>query len=79
MTRYAMTADPGQIASRRAWEALRRFRADPVQAETLTTQQVRRVCTAGNVSALASDPQTVGAAPPGWHGLRYAAPSGMDP
>ena len=44
-------------------------RADPVQVETLTPQQVRRVCTADNVSALASDPHTVGADPPGWHGL----------
>ena len=47
--------------------------------ETLTPQQVRRVCTADSVSALVSDPQTAGAAPPGWHGLRYAALSGMDP
>lgn len=40
-------------------------RADSVQVETLTTQQVRRVCTADSVSALASDPQTAGADPAG--------------
>ena len=68
-----------QSASRRALEASRRRRADPVQVETLTPQQVRRVCTADSVSALASDPQTAEADPPGWHGLRYAAPSGIDP
>lgn len=76
------TASPGggcQIASRRAWEALRRFRADPVQVETQTPQQVRRVCTADTpLSALASDPKRVGADPAGlawpamccavWHG-----------
>lgn len=45
-----------KIASRRAWEVSRRRRADPVQVETLTPQQVRRVCTADSVSALASDP-----------------------
>lgn len=53
-------------------------RADPVQVETLTPQQVRRVCTADSVSALASDPHTVGDDPAGlawsaicctgWHG-----------
>ena len=42
-----------------------RRRANPVQVETLTPQQVRRVCTAGSVSALASDPQTVGVDPAG--------------
>lgn len=41
-----------QIASRRA---------DRVQVETLTPQQVRRVCTDDSVSALARDPQAVGA------------------
>ena len=54
LTRCALTADRCQIASRRA---------DPVQVETLTPQQVRRVCPADSVSALASDPQTVGADP----------------
>ena len=68
-SRCALTADRCQIASRRA---------DPVQVETLTPQQVRRVCTAGSVSALASDPHTAGADPAGlarsaicctvWHG-----------
>lgn len=53
-------------------------RADPVQVETLAPQQVRRVCTADGVSALASSPQTAGADPAGlawsalccivWHG-----------
>lgn len=53
-------------------------RADPVQVETLTPQQVHRVCTADTLSALASDPHTVGADPAGlawsalcctvWHG-----------
>ena len=38
-----------------------RRRADHVQVETLTPQQVRRVCTADSVSALVSDPQTAGA------------------
>ena len=68
-SRCALTADRCQIASRRA---------DFVQVEALTHQQVRRVCTADSVSALASDPQTVGADPAGlawsaicctvWHG-----------
>ena len=40
-------------------------RADPEQVETLTPQQVRRVCTADSVSALANDPHTVGADPAG--------------
>lgn len=54
-----------QIASRRTWETSRPRRADPVQVETLTSQQVRQVCTTDSVSALASDPQTVGADPAG--------------
>lgn len=55
-----------------------RRRADRVQVETLTPQQVRRVCTADSVSALVSDLQTAGADPAGlawsavcctvWHG-----------
>lgn len=55
-----------------------RRRADLVQVETMTNQQVRRVCTAGSVSALASDPHTERADPAGlawsaicctvWHG-----------
>lgn len=60
------TALPGggcQTTSRRAWEASNPRRADPVQVEALTPQQVRRVCTADSVSALASDPHTVGADP----------------
>lgn len=46
-------------------------RADPVQVETLAPQQVRRVCTADGVSALASSPQTAGADPAGlaWSAL----------
>lgn len=46
-------------------------RADPVQVETLTPQQVHRVCTADTLSALASDPHTVGADPAGlaWSAL----------
>ena len=55
-------APPGggcQIASRRAREASRPRRADPVQVETLDHQQMRRVCTADSVSALASDPKMV--------------------
>lgn len=39
--------------------------ADPVQVETLTPQQVRRVCTTDSVSALASDQQVEGADPAG--------------
>jgi len=42
-----------------------RRRADPVQVETFTPQPVRRVCTAGSVSALASDPHMIGADPVG--------------
>lgn len=42
-----------------------RRRADRVQVETLTPQQVRRVCTADSVSALVSDLQTAGADPAG--------------
>lgn len=44
-----------------------------MQAETLTPQQVRRVCTADSVSALASDPHTVEADPPllAWSALLY--------
>ena len=61
-----------RIASRRTWETSRPRRADPVQVETLTPQQVRRVCTADSVSALSSDPQTVGADPAGlaWYAIR---------
>lgn len=65
----AMTADRRQIASRLD---------DPVQVETMTPQQVRRVRTAGSVSALANDPHTAGSDPDGlawsaicctvWHG-----------
>lgn len=40
-----------------------RRRDDHVQVETLTHQQVRRVCTADSVSALAIDQQTAGADP----------------
>ena len=36
-------------------------RANPVQVKTLTSQRVRRVCTAGSVSSLASNPRTAGA------------------
>lgn len=53
-------------------------RAVPVQVDALTPQQVRRVCAAGSVSALASNPQAAGADPAGlawsamcctvWHG-----------
>ena len=60
------TVDPltrCQSASRRAWEASRPRRADLVQVETLTPQQVRRVCTADSVPALASNPHTVGTDP----------------
>ena len=52
--------------------------------ETLTPQQVRRVCTADSVSALVSDLQTAGADPAGlawsavyctvWHGSITGAP-----
>ena len=48
------TAPPGGVCQ-----------ADPVQAETLTPQQVRRVCAADSVLALANDPQTAGANPAG--------------
>ena len=70
------TAPPGggcQTASCRAWEASRPRRADPVQVKTLTAQQARRVCTADSVSALASDPHTVGVDPPplAWSALLY--------
>lgn len=61
-----------------------RRRADRVQVETLTPQQVRRVCTADSVSALVSDLQTAGADPAGlawsavyctvWHGSITGAP-----
>ena len=48
-----------------------RRRADPVQVETLTPQQVRRVCTADSVSALASDSHTrQELTTPGWYCLR---------
>nr|DAL35405.1 MAG TPA_asm: hypothetical protein [Caudoviricetes sp.] len=59
-----------------------------MQVETLTPQQVRRVCIADTLSALASDAHTVGADPPPlawsaiccvvWHGSitgRSPAPS----
>ena len=39
--------------------------ANRVQVETLTPQQVRRVCTTDSVSALASDQQVAGADPAG--------------
>ena len=42
-----------------------RCRVDPVQVETLTPQQVRRVCAVGSVSALASNSQTAAADPAG--------------
>lgn len=63
-SRCALTADRCQIASRRA---------DFVQVEALTHQQVRRVCTADSVPALASDPQTAGADPAGlaWSAICY--------
>ena len=46
-------------------------RADPVQVETLTTQQVSR---AQHLPAIRTQWEK---ATPGWHGLRYAAPSYM--
>ena len=58
-SRCALTDDLCQSHRRRAWEVSRRRRADPVQVETLTPQQVRRVCTADSVSALANDPKMV--------------------
>nr|DAI21324.1 MAG TPA: hypothetical protein [Caudoviricetes sp.] len=42
-SRCTVTAGRCQIASRRAWEVSRRRRADLVQVETLTPQQVRQV------------------------------------
>ena len=71
-SRCALTADRCQIASRRA---------DLVQVETLTPQQVRRVCTTDSVSALANDPHTVGADPAGlaWYAaVLTCAASGRD-
>lgn len=75
LTRCTLTADRCQDSSRRA---------DRVQVETLTPQQVRRVCTADSVSALVSDLQTAGADPAGlawsavyctvWHGSITGAP-----
>ena len=49
-------ADRCQTASRRD---------DPIQVETLTHQHVRRVCTAGSVSALAVNAQAADADPAG--------------
>lgn len=40
-------------------------RADPVQVEALTPQQVRRVCITDTLSALARDPEAAGADPTG--------------
>lgn len=62
-----------QTSSRLAWEASRRRRADPVQVETLTTQQVRQACTTDSVSALANDQQVAGADPAGlaWSAVYY--------
>lgn len=61
----------------------RRVEGARLQAAGLTPQQVRRVCTADSVSALASDPHTVGADPAGlawsaiccavWHGFTTGA------
>ena len=63
-TRRALTADRCQIASRRA---------DLVQVETLTPQQVRRV---QHLPAIHRRQELT---PPGWYGLRSVALSGMDP
>ena len=52
-----------------------------MQVETLTSQRVRRVCTAGSVSALASDPHTERADPAGlaWYAaVLTCAASGRD-
>lgn len=62
-----------QIASRRAWEASRPRRADPVQVDTLTHRRMRR---AQHLPAIRTQWEKT---PPGWHGLRYAALSGMEP
>ena len=70
-----------RIASRRTWETSRPRRADPVQVETLTPQQVRRVCTAYAPLVLVSDPQTAGADPAGlaWYAsVLTCAASGRD-
>lgn len=48
-------------------------RADHVRVETLTPQQVRL---AQHLPAIRTRQELT---PPGLHGLRYAAPSGMDP
>ena len=77
----ALTADRCQVASRRAWEASRHRRADPVQVEPLTNQQVRRVCIDDSVSALASDPKMVRADSAGlaWYAaVLTCAASGRD-
>ena len=66
LTGCALTADRRQIASRRAWKASRPRQTNPVQVETLTTQQVHRVCAVGSVSALASNPQAAGDDPAGF-------------
>ena len=52
-----------------------------MQVETLTSQRVRRVCTAGSVSALDSDPHTERADPAGlaWYAaVLTCAASGRD-
>ena len=84
-SRCTLTADRCQSHFRRAWEVSRPRLADPVQVETLTHQQVRRVCTADSVSALSNNPHTVGADPAGlawsaicctvWHGAITGAHS----
>lgn len=62
LTRCALIADRRQIASRRA---------DPMQVGALTPQQVRRVCIAETLSALASNLHTVGTDPAGlaWYAV----------
>lgn len=61
-SRCAVTAGRCQIASRRAWEVSRRRRNDPVQVETPTPQQVRRVQQLPAIHKRRELP------PPGWHG-----------
>ena len=63
--RDAARAASGSAPPRRVPASGLHRRADPAQVETLTPQQVRRVCTANSVSALASNPQTAGVDPAG--------------
>nr|DAT88825.1 MAG TPA: hypothetical protein [Caudoviricetes sp.] len=67
------------VARRPPWEVSSHCRVEPAQVGALTPQQVRRVCTADSVSTLAGNPHMIGADRRRWHGLRYAALSGMDP